>query len=557
MLVMGISGGLGHDPAAAVVLDGQLLACVEEERFIRRKHAYGAVPSNAALYCLSAVGVDMADVDCLAVSWDPARTHPHWPTDLHNRLLAHPFFAGQRRPPVAVVDHQRAHAAAAFYCSGFAEAAVVTADGQGDGWSTTIGQGKDTTLTTSASFGIAESLGFFYLALTNHLGFELGEEGKVMGLASYAEPAAATPAPFVLTEDGYHPAVRRPATPDSDYDHYRMVIRGWRHWLEDNFGPSITPSYSYDPVTGGRQTHLELTDHARVVAATGQAELERVLLHLVDLAVRDSGCRNLIVGGGVGLNCTANGVIERSGLVDQLYVFPASGDAGTSAGAALAVSADAGMRPAAAVESAALGPEFTDDDVAAMLHRLDLPTRQSNDIAADTAQLLADGRVVGWVQGRMEVGPRALGHRSILAEPSDRGTHRRVNSIKAREQWRPLAPSVRAVDGSDWVHTSGRSPFMLTACPVTERAEQQAPAVVHVDGSCRPHLVRPEANARYADLLDRLADRTGTPVVLNTSFNQASEPLVCTPKDALRSFITSELDALVIGSSIVSKGSTG
>lgn len=554
MIVLGISGGLGHDAAAGLVIDGEVVACAEEERFVRRKHAYGLAPANAALYCLDHAGVTMADVDCLAVSWDPAHRHPDWPTTLHDKLLRHPFFAGGTRPKVEIVGHARAHAAAAFCCSGFTDAAVLTVDGQGDAVSTTLGRGSGTKLTTAASFGIRDSLGFFYLALTNYLGFELGEEGKVMGLASYTTPAT-QPNPFQLTGDGYSSPLDV-AAGASDHDTYRAVVATWKQWFVDQFGPAATPTYRVDPVRGRAAVDLTLAPHHHEAAAVGQAELERVLLHLVELAVAETGVRDLVIGGGVGLNCTANGVIERSGLVDRLYVFPASGDAGTGLGAALAVASDNGERPKAAVETAAFGPEFADTDIAALLRDLDLPFRESTDVAADTAALLARGQVVGWVQGRMEIGPRALGSRSILALPGERRMHTRVNDIKGREQWRPLAPSIRAADGARYVTEAGRAPFMLTACQVTDLAREEAPAVVHVDGSCRPQLVREETNPRYAQLLDAVAATSGTPVVLNTSFNQAGEPLVCGPHDAVRSFYASGLDALVMGTSIVTKRST-
>ncbi|MCX2730886.1 hypothetical protein OOZ19_11600 [Saccharopolyspora sp. NFXS83] len=553
MIVLGISGGLGHDAAAGLVIDGEVVACAEEERFVRRKHAYGLPPANAAMYCLNHAGVTLADVDCLAVSWDPARQHPDWPTTLHEKLLQHPFFAGAPRPKIEVVGHATAHAAASFFCSGFTDAAVLTVDGQGDAVSTTLGRGTGTELTTSASFGILDSLGFFYLGLTYYLGFDLGEEGKVMGLASYTTPTAA-PNPFELTGDGYRNRLDV-APGESEHDTFRALVATWQQWFIDRFGPAAKPTYRFDPLRARAGADLTLAPHHYEAAAFGQAELERVLLHLVELAVAETGSRDLVIGGGVGLNCSANGVIERSGLVDRLYMFPASGDAGTSLGAALAVAAGSGERPSAAVETAAFGPDFADADIAALLRELDLPSHESADVAADAAALLNRGKVIGWVQGRMEIGPRALGNRSILALPGERRMHTQVNDIKRREQWRPLAPSIRAADAARYVPTAGRAPFMLSACQVNDQARAEVPAVVHVDGSCRPQLVRAETNPRYAQLLDAVATASGTPVVLNTSFNQAGEPLVCSPHDAIRSFFASGLDALVLGNSIVTKRS--
>lgn len=550
MIILGISGGYGHDAAAALVRDGSIVAVVEEERLIRRKHAYGAAPVHAARYCLARAGISLGDVDVLALSWNPA-DQPGWPTRIHDTLLAHPFFAGERAPEVEVVGHAHAHAAAAFYCSGFPDAAVITVDGQGDGVSTCLGRAYGDVIDLGEEFGISDSLGFFYLALTNHLGFELGEEGKVMGLAAYAEPLA-VPEPFDLSADGYR-AVGVPRDVGNHYSLYRNVVRHWRAWCERELGSAVPVRFPVDPLTSRARAELTLGSAQERAAATGQAILQRVLLHLVRLAVDRAGTRRLVLGGGVALNCSANGVIERSGLVDELYVFPASGDAGTSLGAALAIAAARGERPAAPVESAAFGPEYPDEQMHELARSWHLSVTESADVVADTATLLEQGAVVGWLQGGMELGPRALGHRSILASPGDVGMRVRVNAIKGREQWRPLAPSLLAQAAAGIVETSGRAPFMLTACPVREEARGLIPAVVHVDGTCRPQLVRAGTNPRFARLLAAMGERTGQPVVLNTSFNLAGEPLVCTPHDAIRTFFGSALDALVLGRTILRK----
>lgn len=550
VLVLGVSGGLGHDAAAAVVRDGTVVAAVEEERMVRRKHAYGLAPIYATMYCLREAGATMDEVDYLALSWSPQRQDPQWPTMLHERLLSHPFFAGSRSPELCVVDHATAHAAAAFYCSGFPSATVLTADGQGDGVSTMIGLGNGSGLTVLETFGIPESLGFFYLALTNHLGFELGEEGKVMGLAAYGEPMAAEPL-FTLDAAGYRAGLDLPDS-DSDYAAFRAVVSAWRQRLEARLGPPNRPRYSLDPLSNRARTDLPLAHRDQTIAATGQAELERVLLHLVALAVGRTGVRRLALGGGVALNCTANGVLQRSGLVDELYVFPASGDAGTGLGAALAVAAGHGERPEHPIQDAGLGPSYSDETIADLLDRFGVTAERVEDPAAAAAELIGSGGVIGWFQARAEIGPRALGHRSILADPGRAEMHRRVNDIKGREQWRPLAPSIRAGAAGTYLEDPGPAPFMLTACQVRPDAREQIPAVVHVDGSCRPQLVGAD-NPRYARLLDRLDDQCGVPVVLNTSFNVAGEPIVCTPQDAIRAFYTSELDGLVIGSSVIRK----
>ncbi|CCH70996.1 Carbamoyltransferase [Phycicoccus elongatus Lp2] len=551
MIVLGISGGLGHDAAAALVQGGEVVAAAEEERFTRNKHAYGAAPTSAALYCLAEAGLTLSDVDVLALSWAPDRVNAGAALSIHQAMLAHPAFAGHRRPRISIVDHATCHAAAAFFGSGFPSAAIVTADGQGDGVATTIARGSGATITNLASFGITESLGFFYLALTNHLGFELGEEGKVMGLAATSRPLSSPPA-FRLTASGYHPSIDVDGS-GGDVLAFRATVAAWRRWFESNFGPAVAVRYSMDRLRGRVRSEIALTDHHAAIAATGQAELERVLLHLVRLAVEQTGERRLVLGGGVALNCTANGVIERSGLVDELYISPASGDAGTGLGAALSVAAAHGEAPAGALEQAGLGPSFSDYEVADLLSRLGLAAVRFDDVATEVAHLLDAGKVVGWFQGRMELGPRALGHRSILADPRRRANHTRVNELKGREQWRPLAPSLRAADGRRYVESLGSAPFMLTAVPVVGGMLTTIPAVVHTDGSCRPQFVTPDRNKPLATLLDALEATCGVPVVLNTSFNLAGEPIVCTPYDAVRTFYSSTLDALAVGPFVVTK----
>jgi len=550
VIVLGISGGFGHDAAAALVVDGEIVAAVEEERLVRRKHAYGQAPVHSARWCLAQGGIRLDDVDVLALSWQPTE-QPDWPLLLHESLLSHPFFAGSARPAIEVVGHARAHAAASYYCSGFEDAAILTVDGQGDSISTTLGVGGGDIIDLQQEFGIGDSLGFFYLALTNHLGFELGEEGKVMGLASYASPSD-FPLPFDLTNEGYR-AIGTPRNGSDPYALYRSVVAHWRGWCERTLGPPVRVSYPLDPLQSRATVEVQLAPPQERAAATGQAILEQTLLHLVGLAVERSGSRRLVIGGGVGLNCSANGVIERSGLVDDLYVFPASGDAGTSVGAALSVSAASGQRPRRPVESAALGPAYSDAATADLVRDLGLTAERPSDIADHAAERIARGEVIGWFQGRCEIGPRALGNRSILADPGDAGNRNRVNAIKGRERWRPLAPSILGSAGHEIVDTHGRAPFMLTACPVRASAQDALPAVVHVDGTCRPQFVRPESNPRYAALLQRLEERRGLPVVLNTSFNVAGEPLVCTPYDAIRTFFASSLNALVIGDTVVLK----
>jgi carbamoyltransferase len=553
MIVLGLSGGFGHDASACLVRDGSIVAMAEEERFRRQRHAVGMVPLQAAAFCLDTAGVTMSDVDCLAVSWEPRPETTPWPTRLHERLLRNGMFDGHRAPPVEVVGHHLAHAASSYYASGLERAAVLVVDGQGDGISSTLAYGSGNRIDVLRNFDSTHSIGFFFLALTDYLGFGFGEEGKTMGLAAHGS-ALTTRGPFQLTGDGYGTPFRAPGI-ESPYAEHRALIDDWMRWIETAFGPRSHARHRYDRLRAGIAAEPALTPRHADIAATGQAWLEEVVLHLVRLVVEETGCRDLVMAGGVALSCSANGRIRRSGLVDDLYVFPAAGDAGTSAGAALAAfhgsTTAAGGRTR--VAHASFGPSWSDAEVERCLHDWRVAATCRDGAPEAAAQLLAEGRVVGWFQGAMEVGPRALGNRSILASPAAREMHDRVNGIKGREQWRPLGPSLPIERAGRFLDDDRPAPFMLTSCQVLPDRAAEVPAVVHTDGSCRPQLVTAEANAPYHRLLLELEARQGVPVVLNTSFNQRGQPIVCTPQDALAAFSTMGVDDLFIGGFHVTK----
>jgi carbamoyltransferase len=553
MLILGLSGGLGHDAAACLVKDGCIVAMAEEERFIRRKQAFGAAPVHASAYCLTEGGITLSDLDCVAISWNPS-PHPIWPTVVHESVLSHPFFRGHRRPPVEVVEHHVAHAASAFYSSGFDEAAILVVDGQGSGKSTSLAHGRAGRIKVLDHYSIAESLGFFYLALSNYLGFELGEEGKVMGLAPYGQPRHAFE-PFELTDRGYRVNLPRLSS-NSEFEQQREIRRRWLAWMEERLGPCNLATYPYDPELGRRSVDVPVGPREMDISASGQAQLEAVLLHLVGQVTRQTKCRRLVIAGGVGLNCSANGRMRRSGLVDDLYIFPASGDAGTSAGAALALyyeSVSVPPFPVRRVNHAYWGPSYSSASVEATLNSTGLVYERSANVHRDAAGLLSRGAVLGWFQGRMEVGPRALGNRSILSAPLSVDSRDRTNRIKSREQWRPFAPALLGEAAHGYLDDSRPSPFMITSAMVREEKRSVIPAVVHVDGSCRPQIVERTDNPGLWSLLTEFYGCTGAPVLLNTSLNVKGEPLACNPADAIRTFFSCGLDALVLGDFIVTK----
>jgi carbamoyltransferase len=373
-----------------------------------------------------------------------------------------------------------------------------------------------------------------------------------MGLAPYGSSGRAAHA-FDLHPGGYAARVR-PAPAEGHWQRGRSTFAAWQRFLEDEHGAPARVRFVPDPLSQRPRRTVEISDRERAVAAWGQAELERVLSHLARTVVESTGCPDLVLAGGVAYNCAANGRLRAENPGGDVYAFPSSGDAGTSLGAALVVGGGGRWLPGAQrIEHAGFGPEFDDDLVADFLRSSGVVAHRCDDVAAEAAALIAADRVVGWFQGRMELGPRALGNRSILASPRSLATRDRVNAIKAREAWRPLAPSLLSDAAADYLADPRPSPFMLMATTVREEQRDRVPGIVHVDGSCRPQTVAAEAGTRYADLLGRLGEQTGIPVVLNTSFNIGDEPIVLSPRDAVRSFYASGLDALVIGDSIVLK----
>lgn len=535
MIVLGLSGVFGHDPAACLIRDGAIVAAAEEERFTRLKHGFAQVPLSAVLFCLHQAGVSLSDVDCIAASWNPnlapgnttLRDYLGW---LFDRLGA---FRGERLPPIEYVDHHIAHAASAFFGSGYPEAAIVVVDGQGEEASTSIGVGRNRTLRLETVGGIESSLGQFFRSTSEFVGFPGFSEGKFMGLAAYGR-VVDTPDPFELTSEGYAPA--------SD----------WPAWLATNFGQSNHARCRWEGERGRLSRDLQLPQWCSDLAATAQHHLERVLLHLIEIAIRRAGTRSVVLAGGVALNCSANGAAWRSGCADRIYIPPAPHDAGGAIGAAMWVASRHGQVRATA--SACLGPRFSSGMVADTLADLGLEFEEPSDIAASVADLIDREKIVGWFDGCMEFGPRALGSRSILASPRSPEMRERVNQLKGREQWRPLAPSMLACEARELIGDAGPFPFMLVASRASSEGSTQMPAAVHVDGTVRAQTV--SGPGRFAELLRAVKARTDRGVVLNTSFNLDFEPIVCTPQDAVRTFFSSSLDALAIEGLLLIKRSS-
>ncbi|WP_239089562.1 carbamoyltransferase family protein [Sphaerimonospora thailandensis] len=570
--MLGLGGPYYHDASACLVIDGRIIAFAEEERFSRRKHHKDSRScAMAAAYCLAEAGITLAEVDEIAIAFNPAWPEPSQTctdAELIAELLDSAQFGHHRPRQVTVIEHHLAHAASAFHPSGFDQAAVLVVDGSGDGVSATLAHGTASGLKVLRQWPFSQSLGWFYETVAEHLGLgDWTSSGKLMGLAGYGNPNRyeldfLTPQP-----GGYHLDLSRwgirPDEQDddqyTDLRYYQRLKRAYAAAYTDLGIPPHRRVRTYAPVTGRSLPEPGFRPEHADLAAAAQHLLEQCLIELAREALTATGATRLCVVGGVGLNCSANGRLAALRGVEDMFVQPAAGDAGCAIGAALEVALRRGdlTLPGPAMTTAALGPSFDATAIRQVLTDYGLAFRDhGDDLPAVIAGHLASGRTVGWFQGRMEAGPRALGGRSILADAH----HTRVrdhinNNVKHREPWRPLAPVLLEEAAPELLGTSTPHPFMIVARQATQAARKLIPAVVHADGTLRPQTVARDDADPHARLLASFAEQTGRPpALLNTSFNHEAEPIVCTPRDAVATFAASPLDMLAIGPFLLHKG---
>lgn len=541
-----------HESSAALLVDGKLVAAVEEERFNRIKHGKLAsfdnphqFPERAIRWCLKQAGLGAADLDHVAYSFDPVERRARyraawWDPRVEEtfrlrigqvRNVAEELLDRPLRRNFHFVSHHLAHAASAFFPSGFARAAILVLDGIGEVSGSTLMTASGTRIREIESFDYPHSLGFVWEALSSYLGFSQYDASKVMGLAAYGNPDVFRPAFQSLLRVGRE-------TYAVDRELIGVQSDAWWNKLETLFGPTRFPD-----------ARLEQR-HADIAAALQQAT-DAAVLALVRRLKRKAPLDKLCIAGGVALNCVTNGLVKQSGAFSDVFIPSAPHDAGTAIGAAMVVhGARAKSRPKPGSATPYLGPAFARREILAAVKSAGLTPRRSKNPAREAAGMIADGKIVAWFQGRMEFGPRALGNRSLLADPR-RGDMRAIlnQRIKHREDFRPFAPSVMAEHADDWfevgAHTASHA-FMLFACDVKPAQRNRIPAVVHKDGSARLQLVSRAFNPRFHELLSHFHALTGVPLVVNTSFND-SEPIVCTPTDAIVTFRKSGIDALFMG----------
>lgn len=550
MIVLGLNGGYLHDASACIVKDGELIAYAEEERLTKVKHAFGQIPVHALLYCLNKTKLSINDIDSIGAAWITEVTTK----DTIRGLLSHSAISCRKKIPVNKFDHHLAHGAAGYFTSGFEKALILVVDGNGENVSVTIAYGDGNKIEVIKTFDTSQSLGFFYTGVGNYLGFNIFDEGKMMGLASYGEPVYSFP--IELTDDGYS----IPFSPSKLLDGRVLsdiFTKKWIHWMIKEHGdsPNLKIPYAMNNMTGyiGKNTII-FDKKAKDIAASAQKALETVLLHIIKVYTEKLNCRNLVMSGGVALNCSANGVIQQSGLVDDFYIMPAPNDGGACIGAAMLEMKKHMSVPHKRLTKPYWGSEYCNDEIKALLEKYNLKYEYVSDISGRGAELLAENKILGWFQGASEMGPRALGNRSIIANPTIYENLNRVNNeIKFREIWRPLAPSVLDEE-RDWlVENDNYSPYMLKAFKVKAGIRDKVPAIVHVDQSTRPQTVRQDENLIWHSLIKDFYQITEVPLILNTSLNVQGKPICESPYDALQTFFLSGMDNLIMGNYILSK----
>jgi len=564
--ILGISA-FYHDSAAALVIDGEIVAAAQEERFTRKKHDH-EFPFNAINYCLEEGRVKPEELDFVGFYDKPflkferlletylayaplgfrsfTKAMPLWLRQkLHLPRVMNKGLRHKYKKRYIFTEHHESHAASAFFPSPFEEAAILTLDGVGEWATAAFGIGRGNRIELSHQLRFPHSLGLLYSAFTYFTGFKVNSgEYKLMGLAPYGEPVYCDlifDNLMDLKEDGSFRL-------NMDYFAYLGDLKMINDKFSDLFG--FRPRNPEGPI---ERQYMD-------VAASIQKVTEEIVIRIARHVRKTTGMRNLCLAGGVALNCVANGKIVESGLFDNIWIQPAAGDAGSALGVALFIwhqllDNPRAPNPADGQHGSLLGPEYSDDEIEAFLESTNASWTRIDDDAAlveRVADSLAEGEVVGWFQGRMEWGPRSLGARSILADARNLDNWKRVNlKIKFRESFRPFAPAILAEKADEWFDLDRESPYMLLVCQVKEG--KNVPAITHKDGSARVQTVTRETHAEFYDLLHAFDERTDCPLLINTSFNVRGEPIVCSPEDAYLCFMRTNMDVLVLGNQILLK----
>lgn len=562
-VILGLNGWQerGHDASACLMIDNKIIAFAEEERFTRKRYSYDSLPILSTAFCLSKARVNVEDIDKVVWGWDMPRTYkmrrgklPFSEREILEKIFPKDMYQYNNLPKLEFVNHHLAHAASAYRVSGFNDASILVLDGQGENSSGTLAYGKNGNIKVIGKIPISYSLGYMMEGACKYLGLRTSDAGKLMGLAGHGKNGKAFDN-LVLNKNGYsfNKFVNDKRLIGDELDEQGKVIEQWLKYFRSKYNFNIKKETRFDVSKGALTIKIEFNQKHKDFALSVQKTLEEVVMHLSKLIISKSGSRNLVIAGGIGLNCTTNGRLVAEDLVDGLFVQPAANDAGVSIGAALEASYRIYKKHPRKFTHIYLGPSYSDKQIEKELKRLKVPYKKIKNIHKVAAKSLSEGKVVAWFQGKMEGGPRALGNRSILANPKIKNMHNIVNEIKSRENWRPLAPSILEENVGDYFETGSISPFMLQTHKVRKERINEIPAVIHNDSTARYQSVSQKTNSKYYALIKEFYRLTGTPIVMNTSLNIGGEPLVCTPEQAIKTFYLSAIDCMAIGNFWITK----
>lgn len=561
MNILGISA-FYHDSAACLIQDGKIVACAQEERFSRKKHDF-SFPKKAIEFCLQQGKISVKDLNYIGFYEKPFIKFERilytylatFPRSLPSFLKAIPLWLKEKiwipqtirkelnyQGDILMIEHHLSHAASSFLVSPFQEAAILTIDGVGEWATATYGVGKDNQIEIFKELKFPHSLGLLYNAFTYYLGFQVNsDEYKVMGLAPYGKPV-------------YYDLIMKELISLKDDGSFQVNMKYFAY----DYGLKMTNA-NFEKLFGlpVRNSSEPIQKKHQDLAASIQKVTEEIMLKMANSLYQQTNLKNLCLAGGVALNCVANGRILRETEFENIFIQPAAGDAGGAVGvAAYIYNSLLNNQRNFVWQDAFLGPEYTDSEIKKFLQQNQINFKEyaQEELIKYTAKLLAEDKVMGWFQGRMEFGPRALGNRSILADPRKPENKDRVNKkIKFREEFRPFAPAILEEKVSEYFEINCPSPYMLLVAQVKLEKKDKIPAVVHIDGSARIQTVNRKQNALFYDLLKEFEKSTTCPVLLNTSFNLKGEPIVCTPQDAYLTFIRSGLDYLIMGNCVLDK----
>lgn len=543
MIILGINGyhKRSHDASACIIKDGNILAMVEEERLIRQKRAFDKKPLNSIKLCMEIAKINVNNIDAIAIGFNAENiSGPIYDQKIIEEILPESIFKIGKKIPIHFVNHHLAHAASVFYVSQMQQAAILVLDGQGENKATSLYFGSGNKLELKRDYPVNKSLGFLYSAFSFFCGLGTFGAGKLMGLSAYGKPKYLKDVREVFNNI----KIKR-----RSFDAQDEFILNVIDSLEKRGFGKAEHEIHFDHERGMISKSPDIKNVHKDLAASVQKFLEGQILEYVKELKQTTGSDNLCLAGGVALNCLANSHIEMKKVFKNIFIQPVCEDSGSALGAAFYI----GQTKSSDSFSPYLGPYYYSKEIEKLLKLFKIQYSQEKNVECATAKMIADGKIVGWFQGRMECGPRALGNRSILSDPRSKEMKDRLNNIKGRELWRPFGLSILEKEASKLLDNFSPSPFMLKSFSVKREWQQKVQAATHTDFSTRPQTVLKAQNFRLYKLLKKYYKLTGVPALINTSFNYNKEPVVCSPIDAIKTFYSSGLDCLVMGNIIIRK----